>query len=180
MPYLVLSGEFSYAQESWHRFIKAFIAVRIIKAGRQFVQPQADFRRNSIVTIYFLPWRFNFCDNQIPDRLLSMDWVRTNADVKSWWGAYGFGTDFQIQCILYGRLQNPDCAVRIAVKRLLVARKFGTFPRINAAKEHWESFSSNLWTFSRRGWMTNPRNLPPSPCPCNVEECFWPHICWNV
>ena len=32
--------------------------------------------------------------------------------------AYGFGPDIQIQCILYGKLQNPDCAVRIAVKRL--------------------------------------------------------------
>ena len=27
--------------------------------------------------------------------------------------------DFQIQCILYGKWQSPDCAVRIAVKRLL-------------------------------------------------------------
>ena len=65
-------------------------------------------------------WRFNFCVNQIPDRLLSTNWVRTNADAKSWWGAYGFGTNFQIQCILYGKSQNPDCAVRIAVKRLLL------------------------------------------------------------
>ena len=30
------------------------------------------------------------------------------------------GPDFQIQCIiLYGKWQNPDCAVRIAVKRAL-------------------------------------------------------------
>ena len=29
------------------------------------------------------------------------------------------GPDFQIQCILYGKWQNPDCAVRIAVDRLL-------------------------------------------------------------
>ena len=30
-----------------------------------------------------------------------------------------FDTDFQIQCIVYGKQQNPDCAVRIAIKRLL-------------------------------------------------------------
>ena len=29
------------------------------------------------------------------------------------------GPDFQIQCILYGKQQNPDCVVRIAVKRAL-------------------------------------------------------------
>ena len=29
------------------------------------------------------------------------------------------GPDFQIQCILYGKWQNPECVVRIAVKRLL-------------------------------------------------------------
>ena len=53
MPYLVLSGEFPYAQESGHGFFKAFTAVRIIKSRRQIVQPQAaDFGRNSIVTIY--------------------------------------------------------------------------------------------------------------------------------
>ena len=27
--------------------------------------------------------------------------------------------DFKIQCILYGKQQNPDCAVRIAVERAL-------------------------------------------------------------
>ena len=32
------------------------------------------------------------------------------------------GPDFQIQCILYGKWQNPDCAVRIAVKRPLKYR----------------------------------------------------------
>ena len=32
-------------------FIKAFTALRIIKSRRQIVQPQADIRRNSIVTI---------------------------------------------------------------------------------------------------------------------------------
>ena len=53
IAFLVLSGKFPYAHESGHSFIKAFTAVRIIKFGRQFVQPQADFRRNSIVTIYF-------------------------------------------------------------------------------------------------------------------------------
>ena len=36
-----------------YRFFKAFTAVRIIKSKRQIVQPQADFRRNSTVTIYF-------------------------------------------------------------------------------------------------------------------------------
>ena len=29
------------------------------------------------------------------------------------------GPDFQIQCIVYGKWQNHDCAVHIAVKRLL-------------------------------------------------------------
>ena len=29
------------------------------------------------------------------------------------------GPDFEIQCILYDKQQNPDCAVRIAVKRTL-------------------------------------------------------------
>ena len=28
------------------------------------------------------------------------------------------GPDFQIQCILYGKWQNPDCEVRIAVDGL--------------------------------------------------------------
>ena len=33
------------------------------------------------------------------------------------------GPDFQIQCILYGKQQNPDCVVRIAVKRALYVAK---------------------------------------------------------
>ena len=28
--------------------------------------------------------------------------------------------DVQIQCILYGKQQNPDCAVRTAIKRALL------------------------------------------------------------
>ena len=79
-----LSGEFPYACESGP---VAVIAVRMIKSGPQFVQPQADFRGNSIVTTHFCSDVWVFCDNRIPDQLkfsaLSTDGVRTNADVKS-------------------------------------------------------------------------------------------------
>ena len=34
------------------------------------------------------------------------------------------GPDFQVQCILYDKRQNPDCAVRIAVKRQLLLFAF--------------------------------------------------------
>ena len=50
--FLVLSGKFSFACESEHSFIKAFIDVRITKSGRQFVQPQVYFRRNSNITTH--------------------------------------------------------------------------------------------------------------------------------
>ena len=46
---LVLSGEFPCADETVHYFIKAFTAVRILKARRQFVQPPADFVKFQIL-----------------------------------------------------------------------------------------------------------------------------------
>ena len=39
--------------------------------------------------------------------------------------AYGFGPDFQIQCIFYGRWHNPDYAVRIAVKKAFMLQTHG-------------------------------------------------------
>ena len=53
-------------------FIKSFIAVRIIKSERQFVQPLLDFRRNSIVTIYFCSDVLIF----VTIRFLTDFWVR--------------------------------------------------------------------------------------------------------
>ena len=44
-------------------------------------------------------------------------WSSDQCGCKIMMRAYGFGPDFQIKCICYGKLQNPDCAVRIAVKR---------------------------------------------------------------
>ena len=78
MLYLVLSGEFPYAQEPWHRFFKAFTAVRIIKSRRQIVQLQADFRRNSIVTIYFCSDVLIF----VTIRFLTDFWVRIQCGCK--------------------------------------------------------------------------------------------------
>ena len=128
-------------------FIKPFIAVRIIKSRRQLCNHKPIFAEIQLLQ-FFLLWRFNFCDNQIPDRLLSTDWVRTNADVKSWWGAYGFGTDFQIQCILYGKSQNPDCAVRTAVKRVL-SLKHTVSEKLEARKisVHTKVTSQWVWLY---------------------------------
>ena len=67
MEFLQLSGEFPYfpyAHESGHSFTKAFISVRIIKLRRQFVQPQADFRRHSIVATQFCS---DSCANSITE-----------------------------------------------------------------------------------------------------------------
>ena len=47
--------------------------------------------------------------------------------------AYGFGKDFEIQCILYGKCQNPDCAVHIAVKTALTRTFFNMFCRLDYA-----------------------------------------------
>ena len=39
----------------------------------------------------------------------------------------GTGPDFQIQCILYGKWQTPDCVVRIAVNRALLSINWTKF-----------------------------------------------------
>ena len=114
---LLLSGKFPCVEESGHCFfflssktvkfpcalrmsvaiVKAFIAVRIIKPGRQFVQSPADFRRISIVKTYFWSNVLVFVtitfltDLKFPYQCaLSADGVRTNI-----------------------RIWNPDESVRI-------------------------------------------------------------------
>ena len=49
-----------------------------------------------------------------------LHWTRLNISAQSqdW---MQIGPDFKIQCILYDKQQNPDCAVRIVVKRALAA-----------------------------------------------------------
>ena len=51
------------------------------------------------------------------------------------------GPDFEIQCILYDKQQNPDCAVRIAVKRALLdsgpTRKCPGPPHAPVVEKSW-------------------------------------------
>ena len=55
--------------------IKAFTTVRNIKSRRQFVQPLADFHRNSIVIIYFCSDVLTF----VTIRFLTDFWVQIDA-----------------------------------------------------------------------------------------------------
>ena len=99
------------------------------------MQPQADFRRNSIVTSFFaLTFYFLWHSDSWPT--FEYGTSPDESGCKILMRAYGFGLNFQIQCILYGKSQNPDCAVRIAVKKLEL---YKVEPENTKTKKCWQT-----------------------------------------